>query len=258
MSSLNLVNLSNGISMGLLSCYLSIFQNLIGLYFNMSGSSNWSCALWALQRSLNFLYATFVWLWFLPCLLFVFLYVALASLQDSSNHGARCLAHLFGLMLILRVLLWITPIFLASRMRNSSILLVRRSLSCLNVSEIVLNYFANIVVDVCACQICALLLYSATQSPWIHWWSSCIFSLISVLSSGGVESWGGGDGVGVAVGVWEGSWYDLERGELGVGGVGGVVAVVIGRYVCIKSWSESWYVREFYVCMSYVGCVHSM
>jgi hypothetical protein len=40
MSSLNLVNLSSGISIGLLSCYLSIFQNLIGLYFNMSGSSN--------------------------------------------------------------------------------------------------------------------------------------------------------------------------------------------------------------------------
>ena len=229
MSSLNFVNLSSGISIGLLSCYFSMFQNLIGLYFSISGSSNYSSALWVLQHSLNFVYAIFVWLWFLPCLLFVFLYVALASLQDSSNHGARCFAHLFGFMLILRVLLLITPIFFASRIRNSSILLVRRSLSCLNVSDIVLNCFANMAVDVCAFQSFALLLYSATQSPYIHWWSSWLFISSSVVSAGGVELFGGGDGVWMAVGGGMGRWVAWGGWEVGDGGGGGVVAEVIGR-----------------------------
>ena len=84
-------------------------------------------------------------------------------------------------------------------------------------------------VDVCAFQSFALLLYSATQSPYIHWWSSWLFISSSVVSAGGVELFGGGDGVWMAVGGGMGRWVAWGGWEVGDGGGGGVVAEVIGR-----------------------------
>jgi hypothetical protein len=52
-SLLKSMNLSMLTSMGLVSVYLIIFQNCLGLYFRMSGSSNWSLARCLLQLSLK-------------------------------------------------------------------------------------------------------------------------------------------------------------------------------------------------------------
>ena len=41
---LKVVNLSRLTSTGLVSCYLSMFQNILGLYLSMFGSSSCSCA----------------------------------------------------------------------------------------------------------------------------------------------------------------------------------------------------------------------
>jgi hypothetical protein len=142
--------------MGLVSYYLSIFQNFIGLYLRMFGSSNCSFALWMLQLSLNFLYAYFVFPCFFPYLRFSLLYYAFAHLHDSSNHGARCLAHLFGFRFYLFLLLLSTPAIFASAMRKSSIFVVRRSLLSLYFCVISSNASANLSVDVCAFQISAL------------------------------------------------------------------------------------------------------
>jgi hypothetical protein len=173
-SLLKFVNLSIFTSIGLVSCYLIMLQNFLGLYLSRSGSSNCSFALWFLQQSLNFLYASFVLLLFFPYLRFVYLYEAFAHLHDSSNHGARCFAHLFGLILMFCLFLWLltTPAVFASFIRNYSIFSVRRSFSSSYFYDIWLKAAANVSVDVCAFQIFALLLYSATQSPCIQWWSS--------------------------------------------------------------------------------------
>ena len=52
-SLLNSVNLSIFTSIGLVSCCLSMLQNCLGLYFKISGSSNYIFALYLLQLSLN-------------------------------------------------------------------------------------------------------------------------------------------------------------------------------------------------------------
>ena len=119
--------------------------------------------------------------------------------------------------------------FVASFIRKSSICFVRSSLSCLYCSETVLNALAKVSVDVCAFQIYALLLYSATQSPCIHWWSSCRLISSSVVSAGGVESFGGRDAVWVSAGGGMGRWVAVCGWDGGVGSGGGVVAEVIGR-----------------------------
>ena len=53
-SLLNAVNWDIGTSMGLESFCFNIFQNCLGLYFRIFGSSNYILALCALQLSLNF------------------------------------------------------------------------------------------------------------------------------------------------------------------------------------------------------------
>ena len=123
-------------SIALASCCLSIPQNFLGLYFRIFGSSNCSNALYFLQLSLNFAYAFLVSACIFPCLLFLILYSFLSSLQDSSNHGARCFDHLFGFFCYLSLLLFITPATFASAMMNCSILLARMSFSFLYSSVI--------------------------------------------------------------------------------------------------------------------------
>ena len=130
MSLLNLVNSSMGTSTELESFCLSIPQNCFGLYFSISGSSNYSLALYRLQLSLNFTYACLVSACFFPCCRLLCLYWYLACLHDSSNHGARCFDHLFGFFCCLVVVLFTTPASFASAIRKSSSLLVRRSLLC--------------------------------------------------------------------------------------------------------------------------------
>jgi hypothetical protein len=129
MSLVNLVNFAMLISTSLVSFCLSMFQNSLGLYFRMSGSSNYSRARWCLQFSLNVLYASFVAAFFFPCLRFAYLYWALACRHDSSNHGAMCLAQRFGFWLSRYVWVLSTPAVFASAMRNSSVFRDRDSLS---------------------------------------------------------------------------------------------------------------------------------
>ena len=91
-------------------------------------------------------------------------------LHVSSNHGVRCLAHRFGFRFWCACFIWlfITPAVYASAIRNSSTLVVRSSLSSLYALVILLNAAANASVDVCAFQIFALWLCSATQFPLIQ------------------------------------------------------------------------------------------
>ena len=74
MSLVNFVNFAMLISTSLVSFCLSMFQNSLGLYLRMSGSSSYSCALWCLHLSLNVLYANFVSAFFFPCLRLACLY----------------------------------------------------------------------------------------------------------------------------------------------------------------------------------------
>ena len=170
MSSLNILNFSMFTATGFVSYYLSMLQNCFGLYFRISGSSNWSFALCLLQLSLNVLYAYLVLRSFFPCLFFICLYYVFASLHDSSNHGARCFAHLFGLMFCFCFCLFSTPAFIASDIKYSSIFLLLFSLSLLYFYVISSNPIPNTSVDVCSFHIFALRLYSATQSPCIQWY----------------------------------------------------------------------------------------
>jgi hypothetical protein len=74
MSLVKFVNFAMLISTSLVSFCLSIFQNSLGLYLSMSGSSSYSLARWCLQLSLNVLYACFVAAFFFPCLRLAYLY----------------------------------------------------------------------------------------------------------------------------------------------------------------------------------------
>lgn len=156
MSSLNFMMSASGAEGAVLSFYLIMFQNLLGLYFSMSGILNCSCAFLSLHLSLNALYLSFVSLCFLPYMRFVCLYCCRAVLHSSSNHGARCFDHLFGLEFMRAFFLVMTPAFLASAIRNSSILLVRISLSSWYMSVMVVNCVPKMVVDVCSFQVFAL------------------------------------------------------------------------------------------------------
>jgi hypothetical protein len=91
-------------------------------------------------------------------------------LHVSSNHGARCFAHRLGFRFWCDRFLWlfITPAAYASAIRNASTFVVRSSLSSLYALVMLLNAAANASVDVCAFQIFALWLCSATQFPLIQ------------------------------------------------------------------------------------------
>jgi hypothetical protein len=155
-SLLNAVNWVSGTSMAFVSFYLSIFQNCLGLYFRMFGNSNYILALCVLQLSLNFSYAFLVVACLFPCLCLLCLYSYFARLHDSSNQGARCFAHLFGLFYSRLRLLLITPAVFASAIRKSSTLLVQRALSSVYSYVILSNSVANLAVEVWFCQILAL------------------------------------------------------------------------------------------------------
>jgi hypothetical protein len=129
-SSLNRVNWSIGTSMGMESFCLSIPQNCLGLYLSISGSLNCNVARYRLQHSLKLVYACLVFACYFPWSRLLCLYRNLAFLHDSSNHGARCLDHLFGFLCSRSVVLFTTPAFFASVIKKSSSLYVRRSLSC--------------------------------------------------------------------------------------------------------------------------------
>ena len=175
---------------------------------------------------------------FFPCLRLVYLYAAFACLHDSSNHGARCLAHRFGFRFIFLVLLYTTPAVFASDMRNSSILSVYRSLFSLYYCVMWSNAATNVSVEVCAFQSIALFLYSATHSPLIHWCYVIFYDYYSVCSSGGVEC-GDGEGWCMEVGGWTECWRSVVGWGVG-GGVSGWLCIeVIGRYVNMRLWSDS-------------------
>ena len=158
-SLLNVVNFATGTSMVLSSRYFNIPQNCLGLYFIIFGSSNWNCALYNRQFSLNLAYAFFVSICPLPCLCLHFLYSYFACLQVSSNHGARCFAHRFGFLCVFSFMLFITPAVFASSIRNYSIFSVRMLLSSSYYFVISSNAVANLVVEVCAFQLFALFMY---------------------------------------------------------------------------------------------------
>jgi len=128
---LYVVNSSSEISMSSVVFYFSMFQNFFGWYFRISGSVNYILARSFLQMSLNMVYAIFVYMCFFPFLRFVCLYCCFAFLQSSLYQGAKCLDHRFGFFWFFSMVLFITPAFLASSIRNSSIFYERSSLSSL-------------------------------------------------------------------------------------------------------------------------------
>jgi hypothetical protein len=147
---------------------LSNFQNAFGFCFIRLGTINYMCALCFLHMYLYSLNAALVFLLFFPYYRFVYLYVYLAALHVSSNHGARCLAHRLGLRWILFSCILTTPACIASSIKNVSIRSVRRSLLSLNYSVILLKSVANVPSLVCFLHFSMLCIYSFVSSLPIH------------------------------------------------------------------------------------------
>jgi hypothetical protein len=140
----------------------------LGLCFNISGSVNCICAR-ALLHCYTYLFSvSCVCACCLPLLRTACLYLARASLHCALNHGARCLAHLFGFREVRLVMTVTTPAATASSSKNSSIFAVRRSLSSMCSCTMRWNASVNFCVEVCCFHFFALVLYSSRHSPSIH------------------------------------------------------------------------------------------
>ena len=148
-------------------CFI-MFQNFYGCFFRMSGNVNYNRALACLQLFLYSAYAINVSLCFFPCLLLDVLYLRLASLQISSYQGARCLAHLFGLVAMRFFLCCTTPIFNACYIKYSSILADRSSLLCLCASIMFMKVVANSSDDVCCFHALAFSIYYVISLSSTH------------------------------------------------------------------------------------------
>jgi hypothetical protein len=161
--------------------------------------------------------------WDFPCVLAVALYVFLAFLQVSLNHGARCLAHLFGFLWLRGWISVTTPAFVASASINNSIAAARASLSFSNWAAVSLNVLENSAVDVCDFHLAALVLYSFRYSPGIQRYEFS-FSLCVFLLAGGEA--------GVMQSCWEtlSWWCGWRRVVVGL-------LAVSGRWVNRRSWS---------------------
>jgi hypothetical protein len=148
--------------------YLSSFQKALGFCFIKFGSINYMCALYFLHMYLYSLNAALVLLLFFPYDRLVYLYVCLAVLHVSPNHGAKCLAHRLGLRWILCSRILTTPACIASSIKNVSNRSVRSSLLSLYYIVILLNSIANFPSLVCALHFSMLCIYSLVSSRPIH------------------------------------------------------------------------------------------
>ena len=166
--SLNFWNVCRGSSVCSLTFLFSMPQNYLGLYFSMSGSVNCICARPSLHACTYCFRALVVCLWSFPLFFTAVLYRARAARHRAVNHGARCLAHLFGLWDVRLVVLFMTPALSASLIKKASILDDLRSFYSAYVCIIVWNASANSGVAVCFFHFTALVPYSFKQVPSIH------------------------------------------------------------------------------------------
>ena len=120
--------------------------------------------------------ASFTTAFFFPCVRFNCLYFYLVSLHYSSNHGARCLVHLFGFFWSLSLIVFITPACCASLIINSSTLLVLISLSWLYYTMILLNSALNLSWLLCSFHLYILSMYNFVSSFPIHSYLSVCFT----------------------------------------------------------------------------------
>ncbi len=104
----------------------------------------------------------------MPFLRLICLYFYLASLHYVSNQGASCLAQRFGFFCIFETNVFTTPASSASRIRNSSILVVLSSLSCTYISVIASNAYVKVCVLLCIFHLFMLSTYSLVLSFPIH------------------------------------------------------------------------------------------
>jgi len=148
--------------------YFSRFQKFRGFLFISSGKVNCIWALCFLHTLLYSWYACLVRLSCLPNALLCYLYVLRAFLQPSSNHGAKCFAHLLGFTFIVCCISLSTPASRASRIRNYSNYSVRWSLSSLYCVVILSNFCANLSLFVCSFHFHILRMYSLVSSLPIH------------------------------------------------------------------------------------------
>jgi hypothetical protein len=161
-------NVCNGKSVLSFPLFFSNPQNYLGRCFSISGRVNWNCALLFLHCFANSSSASYACLCILPFYFTAFLYLVLAVLHLSLNHGARCFAHLFGFFATRLLLTSRTPAVVASFIRNASIFVDCSALSSAYYLLIALNAIANSTVDVCCFHLFALSLYSVKHSPSIH------------------------------------------------------------------------------------------
>lgn len=140
-------------------------QNYLGFCFNMSGRVNCMCALLCLHYCTKSFSASTACACSLPLCLIAVRYLARAALHCAVNHGAICLAHLFGFFLVRLVDTSTTPAAIASSIRNVSIYAERSSLLCSLLVVMVVNAVANFCVDMCAVHCAALLPYSFRHVP---------------------------------------------------------------------------------------------
>ena len=143
-SLLNCVNSAIGMSTGGAVLALSIPQNCLGRFFNISGSLNCKSARLYLHCCANCFSAWIVVAWFFPYGRLARWNARFAFLHYILYHGARCLFHLFGLAAVLRLVFTsTTPALVASDSKNSSILAAQRSLDIWQVFETSVNASTN-------------------------------------------------------------------------------------------------------------------
>lgn len=154
--SLKSLKFSSGSSTFSLTLLFRSPQNCLGLYFIISGNVNYIYALACLHYYPNFFSASCVCACTFPFFWAAALYLFLAVLHRSLNHGAMCFAHLFGFRAIRFFVALKTPALVASSIMNSSTLAARISLSASYFYVIASNASLNSFVDVCSFHVIAL------------------------------------------------------------------------------------------------------
>ena len=182
----------------------------------------------------------------LPFFFTASLYLVRALWHAVSNHGAKCFAHLFGFFAVRFCDTFTTPASVASRSRNSSILLERSSFCFPYLFATASNAALNAGVDVCAFHLVALLPYSLRHSPSTHLYDSLLTYEFFFVADVVFLGW---PTLSSAVGLAESSFVDA----FSICGCPlcwcACASVVIGITICSRSWSVILYACKF-VCLT--------
>lgn len=186
--------------------------------------------------------------WRFPCARDVALNAALVVLHCSLNHGAKCLAHLFGFLCMRDGTTVMTPASIAWVRRNYSMASARSSLLASNLAAVAMNASVNAWDDVWVFHFAALAPYSCRHSPGIQRYAfvstlpRCVFTggdvsapLAARVGWPAVPSEAVTTGMGAKLGSRPCRCARVRRCGGGEGGMG--ARDVSGRWVNMRSWS---------------------